>query len=160
MSTTLRFLPPAETKALRAAVLRTGPLRDLPLGGDEVHGTLALGAFAAAGDGTDKLVGCCLLVPEPAPAEIGVHGPAWRLRGMAVLPAYRGGTGTALLARALEIAAQGGGEVVWCHARVPARRLYERAGFVALGGEFSEIGLPHLLMWRLLGPPGPDAREP
>jgi predicted GNAT family N-acyltransferase len=46
------------------------------------------------------------------------------------------------------VAKQGGG-VLWCQARVPARRFYERAGFVPAGAEWLEpqIG-PHIAMWR------------
>jgi hypothetical protein len=54
---------------------------------------------------------------------------------MAVLPGHRGrGIGTALLGRALEAAGARGEAVSLSVARTnPARRLYERAGFVGVG---------------------------
>jgi predicted GNAT family N-acyltransferase len=49
--------------------------------------------------------------------------------------------------------AERGGGLVWCHARTPARRFYERAGFTAVGAEWVEppIG-PHITMWRAVNP--------
>ena len=53
---------------------------------------------------------------------------------MAVEPALRGsGLGSAVLRAVLEHVEQQGGDLVWCHARVAARSLYERHGFVAEG---------------------------
>ncbi len=148
----IRPLAPVDTRSLRAAILRPNQRVEGPLHDDDHPAMMALGAFVTApGSEPDALVGCCLLLPEPAPPQLGAPvGAGWRLRGMAVLPERRGGTGTLLLSAAIsEVAARAGG-VLWCHARVAARRLYERAGLVAAGDAFSEVGLPHVLMWRLV----------
>ena len=71
---------------------------------------------------------------------------------MATAEGLRGvGIGARLLAAALDHIAAEGGDLVWCNARTPARRFYERAGFVARGDEWvdPEIG-PHIAMWREL----------
>jgi ribosomal protein S18 acetylase RimI-like enzyme len=71
---------------------------------------------------------------------------------MATDPAYRGrGVGAAVLEALVAHARAGGGGVLWCNARVPAQRFYERAGLQTRGEpwEDPEIG-PHVLMWRRL----------
>jgi GNAT superfamily N-acetyltransferase len=65
------------------------------------------------------------------------EGDGWQLRGMAVEPAMRGnGLGTAVL-HALLTHVRGRG-AVWCHARIAAASLYERAGFVRDGEPFDD----------------------
>jgi hypothetical protein len=45
--------------------------------------------------------------------------------------------------------AERGGGLLWCNARVPARRFYERARFSVVGDEWEEPNTgPHLTMWR------------
>jgi GNAT superfamily N-acetyltransferase len=73
---------------------------------------------------------------------------------MATEPDARGlGAGSAVLAALLDHAGCFGAHPptrVWCNARVPARTLYERAGFTVVSEEFEtpQIG-PHLVMeWR------------
>jgi predicted GNAT family N-acyltransferase len=62
------------------------------------------------------------------------------------------GIGAALLDAALAHVVAEGGTLVWCHARTPAGRFYERAGFAAHGDEWvdPEIG-PHVAMWLEVG---------
>jgi len=49
----------------------------------------------------------------------------------------------------LDHVADRGGTLVWCNARVPARRFYERAGFTVHGDEWDEPGIgPHVAMAR------------
>ena len=75
---------------------------------------------------------------ETQPLRLRVLGRAgrrreegWQVRGMAVEPELRGqGLGTAVLAAILDHV---GDEGVWCHARIAARSLYERHGFVVDG---------------------------
>jgi predicted GNAT family N-acyltransferase len=73
---------------------------------------------------------------------------------MATAAGLRGrGIGAALLRQAIEHVAGQGGGVLWCQARVPARRFYERAGFSATGPEWDEPHLgPHVVMWREVAP--------
>ena len=64
--------------------------------------------------------------------------------------------GQGIGARVLEacvghVAARGGG-LLWCNARMPARRFYERAGFTAWGEEFESLGIAHVVMWRMVEP--------
>lgn len=166
----VQALQPLATRPLRWEVLRAGqpPRLEDPLQGDEVPGTLGLGVLEP---GSEELVACGLLVPAPVPpalaevAAAGGLGPSsWRLRGMAVrADRRRQGLGAAVVAEALRRAAEAGGGLFWCHARLAAVSLYERAGMVPLGQRFEEAGAgPHLLMWRLLassggGPPAPGA---
>jgi GNAT superfamily N-acetyltransferase len=139
-------VPPAETYDLRGRVLRPGAPPDRVRFDVDDRGDTA--AFAAR-DATGAVVGTAIVYPEPcrwAPDRPG----AWRLRGMATAEDRRGaGVGGRVLAAVLAHVADEGGALVWCNARVPARRFYERAGFVAHGEEWvdPEIG-PHVAMWR------------
>jgi GNAT superfamily N-acetyltransferase len=139
-------VPPAVTHGLRRRVLRPGtppdrvrwPADDLP----------ATAAFAAT-DGEGAVVGTAIVYPEACPWLPDRVG-AWRLRGMATDEAWRSaGVGSVVLAAVVDHVTGAGGSLVWCNARVPARRFYERAGFVAHGDEWEdpEIG-PHIAMWR------------
>jgi ribosomal protein S18 acetylase RimI-like enzyme len=71
---------------------------------------------------------------------------------MATAPAFRGrGAGTAVLDALLAHAAAHRASRVWASVRVPARTLYERAGFAVVSEEFEppHIG-PHVIMSREL----------
>ncbi|MGZ6791852.1 MAG: GNAT family N-acetyltransferase [Mycobacteriales bacterium] len=131
-----------DTVALRREVLRGG--RPVPLPGDDAP-AFHVGAFAG-----DALVGTGNVRRESAPWA--PDEPAWRLRGMATDPAYRGkGAGSLVLdALVAHCVAEGGG-LLWCHARTPAQRFYERAGLQTRGEPWvdAEIG-PHVVMWRRL----------
>jgi predicted GNAT family N-acyltransferase len=73
---------------------------------------------------------------------------------MATEPELRGqGIGGAVLARVIEHVARLGGGLLWCTARIPAQRFYERAGFVTRGDAWvdPEIG-PHIVMHRQVDP--------
>jgi GNAT superfamily N-acetyltransferase len=138
---TVERVAPAATYPLRLRVLRPGrPADAARLPGDD-HPEAA--TFAAR-DATGAVVGTAVVYPEPLPDA----PAAWRLRGMATAPGLRGrGIGARVLDRALDHVRAAGGDVVWCNARVPARRFYARAGFVAAGDPWDdpEIG-PHVLM--------------
>ncbi|GGF45900.1 N-acetyltransferase [Marmoricola endophyticus] len=133
---TVRTVTAADTADLRREVLRGGKDHP-PLGDDPADHSLHLGAY----DG-ELLVGSGNVRPLP--------DGSWRVRGMAVEPAYRGrGVGAEVLAGLLAHVAASGGGPVWCHARTGARSLYERAGFVAVGEPWvdPDIG-PHVRMER------------
>src|SRR5690606_41849121 len=85
----VRPITAAETRPLRAAVLRPGqPPEALVYAGDEHPQALHVGAFE---DG--RLVGIATVAPEPPPEAYrdAIPGAALRLRGMATIPEARGG---------------------------------------------------------------------
>lgn len=71
-----------------------------------------------------------------------------KLERFAVLIGYRRqGIGQQLLQRLLaDVQHIHPGKPIYLHAQLPARRLYERAGFMAEGNEFDECGIRHVLM--------------
>jgi len=133
----IRAVDPALTRPLRRRVLR--PHESLEeLATHEPPGVHAVAAF----DG-DEVVAVGFVCPDGEPGE-------WRVRGMATAPEQRGrGTGAAILDALVEHARSQGATRVWCNARTPAMRLYERAGFERESGEFEipAIG-PHFVMAR------------
>lgn len=154
---TVERVPPAATYALRRRVLRPGqPVESVHFPVDDDPATAA---FAARGpDGT--VVGSAIVYPEPCPWAPDRPG-AWRLRGMATEPGRRGhGIGARVLAAALDHIVRQGGRLVWCNARTPAQRFYERAGFVTRGDGWidPDIG-PHAAMWRWLTDGPANGRE-
>jgi GNAT superfamily N-acetyltransferase len=145
---TIARVPPPVTYTLRQRVLRPGRSLDavrLPI--DDNPRTAAF----AVRDATGAVVATAIVFPDPCP-WLCDRRRSWRLRGMATDPAWRGrGIGGRMLAHVLDHVRRGGGEVVWCNARVPARRLYERAGFTVHGDEWDDPDLgPHVAMWRTL----------
>jgi GNAT superfamily N-acetyltransferase len=127
----------ADTRPLRQAVLR--PHQPVAaMAADESPGAYAAGAFSAG-----ALVAVGLVAPD------GGRG-SWRVRGMASAPDARGrGAGGAVLEALVAHALSHGATRLWCNARLPARSLYERAGFRVVSEEFElpDIG-PHVLMER------------
>jgi len=61
-----------------------------------------------------------------------------------------GGYGAAVLAELHRQAVLRGLTEVELHAQVPARGFYERAGYTAVGGEYTEAGIAHVTMRRAL----------
>ena len=105
-------------------------------------------AFAARTPG-GTVVGTAIIRPEGCPWLPEAPG-AWRLRGMATAPDLRGqGIGSLVLRAAIAHIALTGGKLVWCNARTPALRFYEREGFRTHGEQWidPQIG-PHVAMWR------------
>ena len=137
------------TYPLRQRVLRPGrPPAAARFAIDDDPSTASFAARTPDGE----VVATVVVYPEPCP-WLPDRPSAWRLRGMATAPDHRGqGIGTRVLLAALAHVAAAGGDLVWCNARVPARRLYERAGFRTHGAAWDdpEIG-PHIAMWLYLG---------
>jgi GNAT superfamily N-acetyltransferase len=135
--TCVREVTLAETRALRQSVLRPHEAVD-DLAVEEPAGTFAVGAFDDA-----RLIAVGLVAPSD-------DRGAWRVRGMATVADARGrGAGAAVLDALLLHAGACGASRVWCNARTPARRFYERAGFSATSDVFElpHIG-PHVVMGR------------
>ena len=103
----------------------------------DVHDAAALHLLALAGDGTP--IGCARLLPD---------GHVGR---MAVLPAWRRqGVGQALLAAVMDAAQARGLTTFRLSAQTHAAGFYARAGFVVVGDEYEEAGIPHVAMQRTL----------
>ena len=130
---------------LRWKILRAGLPRhtaNFPL--DEEPTTLHFGAFLENG----QIVGCATFSRRPWQDK-----PAWQLRGMAVRDDFRGkGIGTRMLEYA-ESALRAGkfSNQLWCNARTPATKFYERLGWLKFGEEFEvEFAGPHFRMTKTL----------
>jgi ribosomal protein S18 acetylase RimI-like enzyme len=129
-----------QTRALRQSVLRPHDSIE-EIGAGEATGAYAAGVF----DG-QMLIAVGTIAPTP---ERG----GWRVRGMATAPEARNrGAGGAVLQALLDHASARGASCVWCNARTPAQRFYERAGFRACSEvfEIAQTG-PHVVMERALG---------
>lgn len=61
----------------------------------------------------------------------------------------RQGLGAAVLAALIDHVAERGGGYLWCHARLQARSLYERHGFICDGDAFEDaVTGPQIFMSR------------
>jgi GNAT superfamily N-acetyltransferase len=146
---TVDRVDPQLTYPLRQQVLRPHQgLASVMTAGDRDPAGAAFAARTA--DGT--VVGTAVVRPEECPWRPGEPG-AWRLRGMATAPELRGqGIGALVLRAAIAHISVNGGKLVWCNARTPALRFYEREGFRTHGDQWvdPQIG-PHVAMWLPLG---------
>ncbi len=132
-----------ETVRLRHAVLRA-PL-GLAFSADELAREASQLHLALHAEG--GLAGVVVLVPPEAGAR------TWKLRQMAIAPAFRGrGLGTALVTAAEETVRARGGERVVLHARADAVPFYLRLGYAAEGAVFEEVTIPHQSMSKRLAP--------
>ncbi len=74
-----------------------------------------------------------------------------KLRQMAVLPERQGhGTGAKLVAAAEAASLEKGYRLIELNARAGAIAFYERLGYLAEGDVFTEVGIPHLFMKKML----------
>lgn len=165
MSTTPPSVPAAPLSVRRVPASAVAPLRTHVLRPDwPADRLLALDADALAGtvhvtaerDGAVVGVGTVYAVAPNddqrgiLPDEAFAPDVGWQLRGMATADAARGqGVGAAVLAECVRAVRDGGGDVLWCHARLAAVRFYEREGLAAVGDVFDIAGIgPHVVMWR------------
>lgn len=127
----IRPIPSAEALAVRHPVLRAGlPESAARFANDDDPATVHLGAFDGA-----RLVAVATFFPEAYGGRPGAR--AWRLRGMATLPPWRGrGMGAALVLEGERIARASGAAALWCNARLTARGFYEKLGFAIEGDPF------------------------
>jgi ribosomal protein S18 acetylase RimI-like enzyme len=134
----VRQIPVAKTRPLRQAVLRPHMSRE-QLALHEGPDAYAVGVYEG-----EELVAVGFVAPD------GSEPSSWRVRGMATAPDHRRrGAGSLVLDALVQHASANGARRIWCNARIPARSLYERAGFNVTSEEFElpEIG-PHLVMER------------
>ena len=110
---------------------------------EDPSGTFHLAARSSSG----VLVGVVRFSPATCPWRPEAHTP-WQLRGMATDAGARGtGAGRALVTEGLTRVAAGGGDLVWCDARMAAVGFYERMGFAVVTEKFDKPeGGPHLGM--------------
>lgn len=90
-----------------------------------------------------KVIGCVFLQP--------LAGTEAQLRAMAVYPEWQGKGVGALLVKALEeYAAANGYNKIVLHARKVALGFYKSLGYIQYGNEFTEVGIPHYMMEKVL----------
>jgi ribosomal protein S18 acetylase RimI-like enzyme len=133
-------------RPIRQAVLRPGqPPESTRYPGDGHPAAWHAGAYVG-----DELVGIASIYPEAPPGQ--ADPGAWRLRGMAVLPAFQGrGYGQALVRACLAHAQAQGGAALWCNGRVSALAFYRRLGFEPQGEVFDlPFSGPHYRLYRPL----------
>ena len=144
----IRPITAAETRPLRAAILRPGQPPDaLVYPGDEHPDGFHAGAFK-----NNQLVGIATIYPEPSPDAYRSQMPeglAFRLRGMATTPAVRGeGFGRGLLEACFNHMRAKDSGLLWCNARIGALAFYETLGLQTIGPEFDIAGIgAHYVMW-------------
>ncbi|HUC13735.1 MAG TPA: GNAT family N-acetyltransferase [Acidimicrobiales bacterium] len=142
---------PDEVLGLRQAVLRPHQRPDeVRFPDDEGPGT----AHFCAQDDDGQVLGVVSVMRQRPPWRPDLD--AWRLRGMATAPEWRGtGVGSALLGAVFDHVADEGGGLLWCNARLAAVGFYERSGMVTTGDVWEEpvIG-PHIAMFVQVSPPG------
>jgi len=139
----IRPITAEETLDLRHAILRPGRPRETAIfPGDDAATSRHFGAY----DG-ERLVGVATIHYVPL-LDRPDFDPAYQVRGMVTIDEMRGrGAGAALLASCVEEAKRGGGQWLWCNARVGAAGFYQRHGFKIQGGIFDipNVG-PHYRM--------------
>ncbi len=75
----------------------------------------------------------------------------WRLRQLAVEPKYQGQNIGGFLTRHCEgFARQKGAQKVILHSRLNVVKFYQNMGYVSVGEEFYEVGIPHFRMEKVL----------
>lgn len=89
-----------------------------------------------------RLIGTCRLLIEAGVARLGRMVVSSERRGA--------GVGSALLAEADSVALDAGARAVRLNAQVPARAVYDRAGYAAEGSVFMEEGIEHVTMEKRL----------
>lgn len=139
----VRAIAPDLSRPLRHEVLRPHqPPRDIVYPGEDAPSALTVGGFLG-----ERLVGVATVHPDPE------RSGAFRLRGMAVVADLRDrGIGSLLLVRCIEHVAATGALLLWCNARTPAVRFYERHGFAVVSEEWEEPDIgPHVRMERAVG---------
>tara|TARA_R110002072_G_scaffold269868_2_gene429283 strand:- start:12392 stop:12973 length:582 start_codon:yes stop_codon:yes gene_type:complete len=80
---------------------------------------------------------------------VSLTGQAVKIRQMAVDPDYQGqGLGRKLMQRVEQWLMARGVKTATLHARTTAVGFYESLGYVQIGAEFAEVGIPHCKMTR------------
>lgn len=146
MTIELRDLSAAQTRPVRQQVLRPHQrAEELVYPGDDDANTFHLGAVDAAG----QVLAILSMYRHAQPPSDPMDEPrAWRIRGMASVPAARGtGLGKRLVENARDRVWAVSPDPIWCNARESAFGFYQKLGF-EIDGEIFEIdGIgPHAVM--------------
>lgn len=107
-----------------------------------------VGTHFAAFSEESEIVGVATLLPEMPTTE---SDPTWRLRGMAIAEDHqREGVGRALMFSLLDFVSDVDHGGIWCTARLPAVRFYQKFDFVTVGDPYIERQLgAHIRMERI-----------
>jgi N-acetylglutamate synthase-like GNAT family acetyltransferase len=136
----------AMEKELRNRVLRM-PL-GLTLSEQDLQGEEGQFHLVAV-DGPGRVIGCALAVIMENRAKV---------RQIAIEEAYRGrGIGTKLIKDIEQAVRSKNIGTLTLHARVTARRFFEKLGYTATSGVFTEVTIPHIKMEKVLTPPANGA---
>jgi len=135
-----------ETSVLRQMVLRpTLSVDQVAMDHDGAEGTFHVGAMNDAG----AVVAIMTVMRDSLPHNVpSTTMMAWRIRGMASHPEWRGkGLGGAVLEFGMTHALGISEAIIWCNARRVAYGFYERYGFGYGSEEFDIPGIgPHKVM--------------
>jgi N-acetylglutamate synthase-like GNAT family acetyltransferase len=89
---------------------------------------------------SDKVIGCVMLYPIADEEKI-------KLRQMAVHEEWQGkGIGKKLVDAAEQYAKEIGYSAIILHARTVAEGFYKNLGYYTTSSEFTEVGIPHVVM--------------
>lgn len=137
----------SETYAVRQPVLRPGsPVSDCIFEGDLSPETFHLGSFKG-----EDLIGVASFMKKQN--ALFLQPIQYQLRGMAVLPDFKGqGLGAALLkAGETELKKIDPSVLLWFNARNYAVGFYKKFGYQTIGTEFDVPGVcPHIVMFQQL----------
>ncbi len=144
---TIRLISASATYTLRNKVLRPGrPVSECYFSGDDSEGSFHLGVF-----NDEKLIGVASFIKNSNPFFD--HLIQYQLRGMAVLPDFKGkGFGSLLLKEAeSKIKREHQDPFLWFNARVTATDFYQKHGYECYGKRFEVSGVcEHIVMFKHL----------
>lgn len=144
---TIRLISASATYSLRNEVLRPGrPVSECCFLGDDSKGTFHLGVY-----NDDNLIGVASFMKNSNPFFDQLI--QYQLRGMAVLPEFKGkGFGSLLLKEAeSKIKREYQDPFLWFNARVTAIDFYKKYGYECFGNRFEVTGVcEHIVMYKHL----------
>ena len=128
-----------DTVALRDDILR----RPLGLAFDATQLEDEVSDFHLAAYRGDRLVGCLVLTPK--------DDGQLKMRQVAVRETMQGsGVGRKMVAESERVALELGYTVMTLNARATAVEFYEKLGYEVVGEPFTEVGIPHRAMRKML----------